>query len=217
MNILAILFGIICSMLFTPRVNCDTQKMVVLIPPFENHSSTKSSISYEVATNRHPYNHKRHFTIDRYSEAPRGLVEDVLVNIGAEVVERQRVDQLLLETEAANGFVNTENAIKLGKMLGANTIIMGTILSIQSRKNTFSGYGIKTTGTTVVCSTRIRVIDIESGVVVFSKIYSGQATFQNSEYSSNNDSDSAYTVIEDSIKMMAEDADFLKLFDKGVL
>lgn len=133
MNSLAIFLGILGFLVFSSGANCDVLKRTVLIPPFENLSSTKSMVSYEVSTNPHYDNPKRYFTIDRYSEAPRGLVEDVLVNIGVEVVERQRVDQLLLEAEALTGFVNTENAIKLGKMLGANTIIMGTILNIQSK------------------------------------------------------------------------------------
>jgi hypothetical protein len=217
MNILAMLGGIFSFLLFCTEADCDILKRTVLIPPFENLSSTKSMVSYEVSTNPNYDKPKRHFTIDRYSESPRGLLEDMLVNIGIEVVERQRVDQLLLEAEALSGFFNTENAIKLGKMLGANTIIMGTILNIQTRQNTFSGYGIKTTGTTVICSTRIRVIDIESGVVIFSKIYNGQATFQKSAYGANKDNDSAYTVIEDSLKMMADDTDFLTLFEKGVI
>lgn len=215
MNISAIFIGIFGVMVFCSGANGEVLNRTVLIPPFENHSSTKSMVSYEVSTNPHQDNPKRYFTIDRYSEAPRGLVEDVLVNMGVEVVERQRVDQLLLEAEALSGFVNTENAIKLGKMLGANTIIMGTVLNIQNRQNTFSGYGIKTTGTIVTCTTRIRVIDIESGVVAFSKIFNGQAVFQKSAYGGNRDSDAAYTVIEDSIRMMADDADFQVLFGKG--
>lgn len=52
-------------------------------------------------------------------------------------------------------------------------------------------------------------------MVTFSKIYYGQAVFQKSEYGTNKDGDAAYTVIEDSIKMMAEDTDFQVVFGKG--
>jgi hypothetical protein len=208
-------YGVLLLIVLCVTANGEPNKRIVLVPPFENHSSTKSIISYEVATNPQPGHPKRYFAIDRYSEAPRGLVEDLLVGSGVEVVERQRIDQLLLEADASYGIVNTEDAIRLGKMLGANTILMGTILNIQTRQNTFSGYGIQTSATVTTCSIRVRVIDIESGIVIFSKIYSGQTSSMRTQYGADCDSDAAYTVIEDAIRGMHEDLDFTSLFGKG--
>lgn len=215
MKIKDMLYGMLSLMFLCATANGEPLKRIVLVPPFENHSSIKSIVSYEVATNLQPGNPKRYFAIDRYSEAPRGLVEDLLVGSGVEVVERQRIDQLLLEADASYGIVNTENAIRLGKMLGANTILMGTILNIQTRQNTFSGYGIQTAATVTTCSIRVRVIDIESGIVIFSKIYSGQTSSMRTQYGADCDSDAAYTVIEDAIRGMHEDLDFTSLFGKG--
>jgi len=202
----------------TGPIFAGSTKKIVLVPPFENLSNTKSMTSYEVATSNSPDNPKRKFTIDRYSEIPRGMVEDLLVQKGVNVVERQRVDQLLLESEfiRLSGLVTTENVIKMGKMLGANTIIMGTIQNIQSKKKTFSGYSIKTSNIKVICSVRIRIIDIESGNIKFSKIFKGNALFESSNFGGETDSDVAYTVIEDAIEQLKDDEEFIKYFDEKI-
>jgi curli biogenesis system outer membrane secretion channel CsgG len=191
-------------------------KNIFLIPPFENLSNTKSMTTYEVATSSDPNNPKRHFTIDRYSEIPRAILEDKLISLGAEVVERQRLDQLLLESEFVrlSGLVQTEKAIKLGKMLGANIVCMGTIVNIQSKESTFSGYGVRTRNTKVTCSLRIRFLDIESGKNVFSKIVKGNVSYSSSQFGGLKDSDVAYSVIEATLEELFTDDDFLNYFGK---
>src|SRR5262249_35656677 len=75
-------------------------KPVVLVPPFENQTKIHESISYEVATGTNPNSPKKRYAVDRFTEAPRSLFEDLLTRIeGVTVVERQRVDAMLVESE----------------------------------------------------------------------------------------------------------------------
>jgi len=185
-------------------------KPIVIVAPFENLSGVRSMITYEVATSSNPNNPKRSFRVDRYSEAPRHILEDIVTNLGAVPVERQRLDALLLEIEFGrlSGLIDPVKAIKLGKMLGADTVIMGTIISVQSRKTKFKGYGISTTNEIVTCSIRVRIIDVESTKETFSKIVKGSATFSSSNFGGVSDSDVAFTVIENALNNLKDDKDF---------
>ena len=75
-------------------------------------------IDYEVGTSSDPDQpRKRYIHVDRYTEAPRSILEDLLVDIdGVKVVEWQRVDALLQESQFSHnsGLVDTENAVQLG-------------------------------------------------------------------------------------------------------
>lgn len=214
-------FLLFCVTLFTffiTDTNCfgKDYKKIVLIPPFENLSQEKSMSQIEIATSKDPNNPKRYFTVDRYTEIPRAILEDMLIVQGIEVVERQRLDQMLLEHEfiRLSGLVDTENAIKIGKLLGANSIIMGTIVNIHTIDKSFSGYAIKTEVKKVRCSIRIRLIDIESGKIKYSKIVKGSVSFMKSEYGGLSDSDVAYSVIEATLEKLPEDEGFIQFFNK---
>jgi hypothetical protein len=87
----------------------------VLVPPFENVSRVHKNISYEMATGTNPNRPKRRFLVDRLTEAPRSILENRLVNLpGLTVLERQRIDALLVETQfGLSGLVDPEKAIKI--------------------------------------------------------------------------------------------------------
>ena len=66
------------------------RKPIVLVPPFENQTKQHENINYEVGTSNDPDKPKRVFKVDRYTEAPRTLFENVLTNMdGVTIVERQ--------------------------------------------------------------------------------------------------------------------------------
>jgi curli biogenesis system outer membrane secretion channel CsgG len=187
------------------------KRKVVLVPPFENLSKVKSMVVYEVATSSNPDNPKRLFHVDRYSEAPRAVLEDILQGIdGVTAVERTRVDAILLESEFGrlSGLVDSEKAAKMGKMLGANTIIMGSILDVASTKKSFSGYGIRTDTVVVRSSIRVRIMDIESGNLTLSKIVRGSVSYSSSNFGGVEDSDVAYSVIESTLESLRDDSEF---------
>jgi len=184
---------------------------VVLVLPFENLSNVRSMVTYEVATGSDPNNPKRQFRVDRYSEAPRAVLEDILQGMeGVSVVERTRLDAILLESEFGrlSGLVDPEKAVKLGKMLGANLVVMGSILDVSSSRRTFSGYGIRTDTVIVRCSVRVRVVDIESGGQTLSKIVRTSVSYPSSDFGGVSDSDVAYSVIDSALESLRDDADF---------
>jgi len=189
---------------------------VVLVTPFENLSKVKSMTRYEVQSGEDPGNPRKSFTIDRYSEIPRSLLEDMLVNMGVKVVERQRIDQLLLESEfiRLSGLIEPETALKAGRMLGANLLVMGTIVNIQKKAATFTGYGLRQETVSVECVLRVRLVDIERGSNRFSKLVKGNVVFEKSNYGEIRDDDAAYSAIEAALGQLAEDDEFSALFGK---
>ena len=118
-----------------------------MIPPFQNFSPCKVRTEYEVTFNdiEHPTSIiTKSFQIDQYSEAGRSLLENKLVNMGAKIIERGRIDQMLCESKFTrqNGYVNEESALEMGMLAGADTLLMGTILNIQDEEETITAYGL---------------------------------------------------------------------------
>ena len=178
---------------------------VVLVAPFENQSSAKAMITYEVATNPDPKQPKRSFAIDRYSEAPRGYLENTLAKIaGISVVERQRVDAMLLESDfgSFSGLSDGAAATALGEGLGANVLVMGTILRVDSSTRTFSGYGVQAKRVTVTASVRVRAVDISTGTILASEIVDGTKVYPADGFSGLTDSDVAMAVIVEAMKVL---------------
>lgn len=187
------------------------KEIVVLVAPFENLSTARAMIQYEVASSPDPNAPKRSFRVDRYTEAPRSILEDILGEIpGLKVVERQRLDSILLEAEFGrlSGLVDPDKAVKLGKMLGADAVVMGTILDVGQTTRRFSGYGVSTHNTQVRCSIRVRVIDIGSGAVAFSRVVRDSVTYPSSQFGEVTDSDVAYGVIESTLENLRGDEEF---------
>lgn len=203
-------------------------KPVVLVPPFENQSKSHPKIAYQVGPGNKEGRPKRSFTVDRFTEAPRSILEDMLVNTdGITIVERQRVDALLVETEfgAMSGLVDQEKAVKLGKLLGANVILMGTITDISEEVREFQGYGIKTKKTDVTCQIRVRLLDIETGAVRLSKVVKGTKSYSASTFGKSDtekgkgdQDDRHFAAIEAALQQLDKDAQFKAgLFEKRVV
>lgn len=186
-------------------------KSVVLVPPFENQTKYHESISYEVGSGNRPDGPKRAYRVDRYTEAPRSLLEDGLGQIeGVTIVERQRVDALLQEAEFGrlSGLVDSEKAVRLGKLLGAHLVVMAAIVDLRDEQRNFRGYGIETRSTETLCSIRVRLLDIATGTVKFSKIVKGSKNLAESTYGGTASSDRHFAAIEDALQQLHDDAQF---------
>ncbi|WP_077731427.1 CsgG/HfaB family protein [Methylocaldum sp. 14B] len=184
-----------------------TDGPIVLVPPFENLSSVKRMVEYQVATGHDPDQPQRSFVVDRFSEGLRGFLEDILLSMGATMVERQRVDAILLETEFGrlSGLVDTEQAIELGKMLGATTIVMGTIQDVHESQRNFSGYGISSSINQLIGTVRIRLIDIASGQVVYSRMVEGSAMTHSSRAGTTQNEDAVFQVLRAALETLRTD------------
>ena len=142
---------------------------VILIPPFETASSSHGPRGFGMASSK-------------ANDDARGVLEDILVNKHMKVVERQRVDAVLREAEFSgkSTMADQEKAVKMGKMLGANVLSMGTILNVSSETQQSSGYGVRTRKTTVKASVRIRVVDIASGEINYSHVFNAVQNYDSS-------------------------------------
>ena len=185
-------------------------KKVVLVSLFENLSKEKAIVRYEANTTSANLDYRRKtFSVDRYSEIPRALLEDKIIELGGSVIERQSLNKLLMEHKfiSDSGLVDTTTALKVGKMLGADTLVVGTIVDIKKKKKSFKGYGIATNSIVVTTSLRTRVIDIETGRIIYSKRGKGSAS---AEYSSREVP--IYESIEDAVEQVTDDNNFMLVF-----
>lgn len=200
-------------MLTTVSAGEANRPITILVAPFENQSTAKSMVAYEVATAADPTQPKRSFTVDRYSEAPRAILEQALTGLsGVTVVERQRIDAMLLESDfgAYSGLVDGSTAAKMGAALGASTILQGTVLSVSVETKAFAGYGVQTERSVVTASIRVRSIDIATGTVIASQIVSGQKAYTASQFGGVVQSDVAYAVIDAALKSLTSDQNALR-------
>ncbi|MBN1647065.1 MAG: hypothetical protein JW874_03435 [Spirochaetales bacterium] len=85
------------------------------------------------------------------------------------LVERDKIEQVMAELELQlSGITESENAAELGAMLNCQYMLVGSV----------SSYGVKTTGQDLIimqkkvqtaeCEVDIRVIDVETGGIIFS-------------------------------------------------
>ena len=159
--------------MFLPVGRCgaapaDGVQPVILIPPFETAGSRSMRGLGMSGMNA--------------NDDARGVLEDILVNKHMKVVERERVEAVLKEAEFSgkSTMADQEKAVKMGKMLGANVLAMGTVLNVSSETQQSSGYGVRTRKTTVKASVRIRVVDIASGEIGYSRVCNAQQSYDSS-------------------------------------
>lgn len=207
-------------------------RRAILVAPFENISQVKAMVSYDAlreSSEKAPVSAvvadarngvaiavtgtesvRKTLMVDRYSEAPRGMLEDLLAQQqGLVVVERQRVDALLQEQQFS-GFTNQGDAIALSKVAGARYLATGTVQDIAMRETNFSGYGIASKRIQVTAQVRVRLVDIETGQIVASTKAQGQETYATDRFSSLTDSDVAYRVISNAVTKIGENKEFLE-------
>jgi hypothetical protein len=186
--------------------------VIILVPPFENVTGVRSEIKMEKGSDLE--DHRSISVIsDRYSEAPRTLLEGILVDIPhVSVVERQQLDKLLLESQYSrtSGIVDQKYTMEIGKQLGANAIAMGTIADLNDTDATFQGYGVKTLTKTTTATVRIRLIEISSGKIFFSKTLQGSAKYTTTSYGGNKQSDLAFQAITNALEELRDNPQLMQ-------
>jgi hypothetical protein len=167
---------------------------VVLIPPVTYSNSARS---YSGGPN---------------TEAARERLEDLLVNKNVKVVERSRFDRLLKESEFStkSGLTDSDKAAKVGKALGANVIVMGSILDVTTDRAKFNEGKLRSEKTTVKAGVRIRVVDMVSGTITFSREFEAEDSYDSSTNGSKTSSDAATKVIKKAIAAAGDSKEFLE-------
>jgi curli biogenesis system outer membrane secretion channel CsgG len=184
---------------------------VILVVPFENLTQVRCMIQSE-SIGQQPDRVGRQLQVDRYSEVPRTILEDILVARGASVVERKLADSALLSGDSGSPrpLKDVEQAAKIGVQLAANTVVLGTIVSLNSEQKNLNEYGMTSRHVLVTASMRLRVIDVSSGRVVSSKSFDARETYLSSGFGGLSKSDVADRIITTVLKKVREDDSFVK-------
>lgn len=97
-----------------------------------------------------------------------------------QVVERAKLNSIVTEHGLnTSGLIEqTNSAIELGRLLGAEYILTGSLMNLDIEENSFSGYGIKTNNITMILDTNIKLISVNTGLVEVGDIYSSSSSYQ---------------------------------------
>ena len=104
----------------------------------------------------------------KYPNAPANMsdaFETAFLEAGLRLVERTRLEAAIKELAFANSGFTTDDGVKLGKLVSADAILIGTITAYHQ-----GGFGKKPT----IVSVSVKTIDVESGTI----LWKGQATFK---------------------------------------
>lgn len=107
------------------------------------------------------------------------LVTDKLVNAGEfDVVERSRIAAVLDEQDfGASGRVDPSHAVELGRLLGAQVLVFGSVSRFEMSSGagvSFGGFSLS--GTTGRAALTGRIVDATTGVILGSVEGTGEAT-----------------------------------------
>ncbi len=104
------------------------------------------------------------------SVIPNILTENLLNAGRFDVFERERLGAILEEQDLqSSGMVNPDTAVSLGKLSGIDYIITGEIIEFGREVRSFSGYGARSATVFYRLEAVIRVLETESGRIVFTK------------------------------------------------
>jgi len=114
------------------------------------------------------------FTSDQNTRLTHGLPDilaDALVNSKRfDVYEREKLTTIMKEQSfQASGFSDPQTAVALGKVAGVHYILTGQIIDYGHESRDFSGYGVHTRTTFYRLKAGIKVVDVKTGKVLFSR------------------------------------------------
>ncbi len=93
------------------------------------------------------------------------------------LLEREKLEAIMKEqTLGQTGFINEQTAPELGKLLGANAIITGSITQFGTRTETYDIVLTSGKKQIATCAVDIRIIDIITGQIAWAGSGQGEAT-----------------------------------------
>lgn len=104
------------------------------------------------------------------SVIPNILTERLLNSGRFDVFERERLGSILEEQDLqSSGMVDPDTAVSLGRIVGIDYIITGEIIDFGREVRSFSGYGVRSETVFYRLEAVVRVLETESGRIVFTK------------------------------------------------
>jgi curli biogenesis system outer membrane secretion channel CsgG len=99
------------------------------------------------------------------------MISDGLVNSRRfDVYEREKLNTIMKEQSfQASGFTDPQTVVALGKMAGVHYILTGKILDCGREVRDFTGYGVHTRTSFYRLKAAIKIMDIRTGKLLFSR------------------------------------------------
>lgn len=117
---------------------------------------------------------KKLLNIDQVSTE---ILSTILHNTGNFiVVERAKLQSIITEQGfTMSGLVDsTKNGVQIGKLLGADFLITGSILTYGEKTVKFKGYGISTEKILTELNLNLKILDVNTGNIVYASLLSAQ-------------------------------------------
>ena len=93
------------------------------------------------------------------------------------ILEREKLNAIKKEQEfGQSDFVNEKSAPQIGRLLGANAIITGSITQFGSRTETYDVLLVSGKKQIANCAVDIRIVDVETGRIAWAGSGQGEAT-----------------------------------------
>ncbi len=115
---------------------------------------------------------------DRALTGLEGIAEERLVTVltgmkGFRVVERERLAAVIAEQKLSiSGLVDdSETAIQLGKLVGAEYIVTGSLNALTLIEKSFTGYGVVIREVDATFEVSMRMINVTTGIIELARIY----------------------------------------------
>ena len=188
----------------SPPIEIKKTNPVILVAPFENLSGTIIDIApddtvhgprpdVEVVISSQPRPTERKVIADRLVDAPRAVLEDLIVNLkgttgSAKVVERSRADGLFSEGISPEQARDPKTAIRLAQATGATAIALGTITQLAPVNGRMTA------------EVRVRLVNAE-GNVTYSQLLHGESN-------ASDGGDAYFSAVHAALKNLEQDTDF---------
>ena len=108
-------------------------------------------------------------------EAAGEMLNVLLVESGkVTLVERSKLSEIITEQKyALTGLMDLDqSSVQLGRLLGAEYLVTGSITSFDQETTYFRGYGISTAKVVSQMSVSLRVLDVNTGSISFATSFS---------------------------------------------
>jgi len=104
------------------------------------------------------------------------LISELMQNRNYDIIERAHLDKMFDEIGGAgNGTIDASTAAQIGKVQGLNYMVVGTVVEAGQ----VAGRGGKGGSSRAKVTINIRVIDVETGKIIFSNVEQGEEVVGN--------------------------------------
>lgn len=113
------------------------------------------------------------------------LLSTLLAETGqVQVVDREKLKNVIQEQSLIlSGLVDQPStAVRVGRLVGADWLVTGSLLSVESVQTTFSGYGLTSEQTIFKLVGAVQALNITTGKIEFARVLESQQTVLSTSY-----------------------------------